>query len=48
MYGMEKLKPVALDDLVRLGSRHDGGYVLPRHCCNGYPAQLRNQRQLEL
>jgi hypothetical protein len=30
MYDMEKLKPIALDDLIRLGSRHDGGYVLPR------------------
>jgi hypothetical protein len=30
MYDMEKLKPITLDDLIRLGSRHDGGYVLPR------------------
>jgi hypothetical protein len=30
MYDIERLRPVALDDLVRLGSRHDGGYVLPR------------------
>jgi hypothetical protein len=27
MYDMGKLKPVALDDLIRLGSRNDGGYV---------------------
>jgi hypothetical protein len=30
MYDVEKLKPVALDDLIRVGSKHDGGYVLPR------------------
>jgi hypothetical protein len=30
MYDIEMLKPIAPDDLVRLGQRYDGGYVLPR------------------
>jgi hypothetical protein len=30
MYDIEKLRPIALDDLIRIGQRNDGGYVLPR------------------
>jgi hypothetical protein len=30
MYDIEKLRPIALDDLVRIGRKYDGGYVVPR------------------
>ncbi len=28
MYKLEQIKPIQLDDLVRCGNKHDGGYVL--------------------
>ena len=30
MYAIEKYRPIALDDLIRLGDKQDGGYVISK------------------